>query len=171
MLSLAAALMLGGCSSAQAPKLSVIEARVTEVTQDGVRLEFLIDAENPNEEPLPLREARYSLSLDGDTVFNGFRAPQATLRRLGTQRIMLPAVIRAEDIEGISPTPSYRLSGTLGYVTPGEIADLLFDYRVRRPQAPFDDRGTLDLSELLDEIIAGTQDAPEPSNDSSDPSP
>ena len=140
--------VIAGCSSITPPTLRVVEARVADRTEDGLKLEFVIDAENANDEALPLRAARYSLRLDGDTVFTGSRSPQATLRRLGTQRITLPVVIPAAELLDIGPMPEYRLSGTLSYVTPGEISDLLFDYRIRRPKVSFSDMGRL---QLLDE--------------------
>ena len=129
-------LALGACTSYKPPKLTVVEVLVSEATDDAIVVRFLIDAKNENDVEIPLREANYTLSLDGRRVFHGFRSPQATLQRRGTQRIELPAVIPIPE-DGPAPTGSrsYVLSGSLVYITPGEIAELLFDSKIRRPTA------------------------------------
>lgn len=135
---------LAGCSTYTDPRLDVTRARVVERTDAGVVIDFFVDATNPNEVPLPLREVRYTLELDGKPVFTGFRSPESTIRRFGTQPITLPAVVRAEDAGGLSAgTAVYRLSGTLTYTTPGEIEEILFDNSIRRPTVSFADEGTL----------------------------
>jgi hypothetical protein len=138
---------LGGCSAYKDPTLSVAAVRVAETTPTGVVLEFTLDATNPNEEPLPLREFNYALALDGRPVFTGFRSPEATLRRFGTQRLTLPVAISlAEGQAAPTGTFRYALRGELGYTTPGEIAEILFDSGLRRPTVPFNATGTLNLS-------------------------
>jgi len=140
----ALALAATGCSFIRSPSLEVVGVEVTEETPDGVTLSFLIDATNPNDEPLPLQKAEYNLALEGKTVFRGSRFPFATLRRNGTQRIVLPAVIPAKDL----PTTGeirYRFGGSLRYITPGEISEILFDYNIRRPKITFAERGVLDF--------------------------
>ncbi len=138
--------LLGACSSYKAPELSVAEVRLKDETPSGYVLEFDLDTRNDNSEPLPLREVRYSLTLDGRPVFTGVRSAQATLRRFGTQRISLPAAVALEP--GESPPDGvigYALVGELSYVTPGQIARILFDTRVRRPRVSFRKQGELDL--------------------------
>lgn len=137
--------ILGGCSSYKAPRLSVTDALVNERTPEGVRIEFAIDAVNPNDVPIPLETIRYRLTLDGRTVFSGERAAMATIARSGTAQLTLPAVIPASDTAGLVGEKPYRLSGEIVYVTPGEIAQILFDYKIRRPTAGFSDRGVLDF--------------------------
>ena len=141
------ALLAGvGCSSYSAPTLNITGVRVAEETPDGLVLEFSIDAANRNDVELPLREVRYALSLDGKEVFRGVRSPEAALRRLGTQTIKIPAVIALG--EGV-PRPTgkqrYTIDGTLAYTTPGQLAQVLFDIKVRRPRVGFGDQGEVDL--------------------------
>lgn len=138
--------LLGGCAFHSTPTLTVTDARITERTADGVKVEFEIDAVNDNDVPLTLRETRYSLSLDGRTVFRGARAPTATLARRSTQRLVLPAVIPTASFGELSGEMSYRLSGSLLYLTPGELSKRLYEAHLRRPDASFGDRGVIDFT-------------------------
>lgn len=139
---------LGGCSSYSAPRLAVTNAQVAGVTDDGVVLEFTLDATNANEVEIPLREVEYSVTLDGREVFRGVRSPEATLRRYGTQRIILPAAIPAGSWEALAGgVAAFRIDGTLGYTTPGEIAQVLFDTGVRRPSVGFSQVAQVNLEE------------------------
>ena len=139
--------LLAGCSSYSAPKLNVVEAAITQRTAEGAVVRFTLDAENTNQVELPLKSISYRLSLNGQEVFRGFRSPEATLRRLGTQQITLPTVVRLEDQALLEGPVRYRLDGTLTYITPGSVAEILFDAGVRRPSVGFRDAGTLVLVE------------------------
>ncbi len=142
---------LGACTSYRAPTLTIVDARVTDISDDAIVVMFTIDAQNTNDVEIPLQEAKYTLTLDGRRVFEGYRSPQATLQRRGTQRIHLPAVIPIPK-DGPAPTGShrYRLGGTLVYVTPGEFAELLFDAKLRRPKVRFSYGGTIDFDEPVE---------------------
>lgn len=137
---------LGGCSRYASPKLSVADATVTDRTADGVTIEFIVDAVNTNEVGLPLKTIEYALSLDGKQVFTGERAPEATLRRFGSQQIRLPVAIPTpEDPAAFEGEKPYKLRGRLVYLTPGELADVLFDARLYRPSTSFTDGGVIDF--------------------------
>jgi len=142
---------LSGCTRYAAPTLRTAGVSVADETAEGLVLAFSLDASNPNDVPLPLRDVHYSLWLEGQEVFTGVRSAQATLSRKGTGRIVLPAVVA---IQPGRPAPSgvvrYRLAGSLVYQTPGEIAQILFDTGVRRPTAQFADAGELDLGRPAD---------------------
>jgi len=161
-------LVLVGCTTYKAPKLTVVDVLISEASDDAMVLMFLIDVENPNDVEIPLQEASYILSLDGHRVFSGNRSPQTTLHRLGTQRIELPAVIPIPE-DGPAPTGShsYTLGGTLVYITPGEIAELLFDSKLRRPTVRFSDRGTINFDEPVDPAPVAPADE-EPDDDEPD---
>lgn len=143
VLSLAA---LAGCQSYSSPAITVLSSEPTERTSDGVAMRFTLEATNTNEVALPLRDVEYSVELNGQHVFTGTRSAEATLRRLGTQQFFLPAVILTSQ----QPTPPgpahYRISGTLTYVTPGQIAEILFDSGVRVPSVSFSGEGELNLA-------------------------
>ncbi|MGP1273193.1 MAG: LEA type 2 family protein [Phycisphaerales bacterium] len=148
VLAVSAALPIG-CSSYDAPRLEVTSVAVTERSDEAVVLEFTLDASNRNDVALPLERIRYSVRLDGREVFTGTRWAEATLRRVGTQQIRLPAAIRLEDAPALGDGTRYRISGRVTYVTPGEIAQLLFDAGVRRPTIGFRDEGVLEFGGSL----------------------
>ncbi len=142
---------LTGCGghSYAAPKLRVTDAAVTERSDAGVVMKFTIEADNPNEEALPLREVRYDVYVDQRRVFSGYRSPEATLRRFGTQIVSLPAVIALPAGQAApGGTASYRVTGTLVYQTPGSFAEVLFDNDLRRPTVGFSEDGQIDLSTI-----------------------
>lgn len=146
-LSTLAGAALTGCSAYDAPTLSVESARITQETDAGMVIEFGVDASNSNEFELPLERVSYTLRLDGQRVFSGTRSAEATIRRLGTQQITLPAAIDLSKYNVPTGEVDYELSGSVVYVTPGELAELLFDAGVRRPKAKFRHRGSLDFSD------------------------
>ena len=132
--------VMGGCSSYPSPTLTVTDARVTQTTDAGSVITFNVDATNSAEVALPLKTLDYAVYLNDREVFRGTRSPEATLRRFGTQKISFPAVVA-----GPVPTAgtAYRVEGVLGYVAPGEIAAILFDYDIERPTVGFRAEGTL----------------------------
>src|SRR5690606_26748915 len=134
-----AAALCGGCSSFQAPGLEIATVTAAQETEQGMVLSLGLNATNENEVALPLKTARYPLELNGEQVFSGQRSAEATLRRKGTQRILLPAAFSWEAAGQTRPKGevSYRLRGEMSYVTPGELAELLFDTGVRRPSVRF----------------------------------
>lgn len=145
--ALAPAVMLAGCAAYKPPDLGVATVALADQSPAGYVLRFRLDARNDNPEPLPLREVRYALRLDGREVFRGVRGAEATLRRFGTQVIDLPAAVPVAPGEGPpAGVVRYELQGTLIYVTPGRLGQLFFDTGVARPTLDFRRRGELDLS-------------------------
>ena len=144
----AGATLAGGCRSTSAPRLEHAAASMQERTADGVAMLFTLDAYNDNDSPLPLRDVQYSVTLDGREIFRGKRSAEATLRRKGVQQLHLPAVIALRPGEAPpSGVSNFRLRGTLTYVTPGKVAELLFDTGVRVPTAGFETTGQIDLGQ------------------------
>jgi len=135
----ASCLALGGCWSTPTPMISVIGLAAGETTPDGSLLILELEAQSTAEDQLPLKEVRYRVTLDGREVFSGFRSPQATLRRFGTQRLLLPAVVPA----GLPASGAYRVDGSLTYAEPGTIAGVLLDFGVRTPTVDFSGTGTV----------------------------
>lgn len=153
LLITAAALALGmgggGCESLSSPKLAVANAAPTERTDEGAAMVFAIDARNDNDVALPLRTVEYSVDLDGRRVFTGTRSAEATLRRRGSQQFVLPAVVNLTDPAnaGIADgVRRYTLTGQVYYVTPGQLAEVLFDAGVRTPSESFNFEGEIDFN-------------------------
>jgi len=139
-----------GCSSYRAPTVAVSDASLATQSEEGAVVKFTMNASHDNADVLPLREARYTLELNGRQVFTGVRSAQCTLSRFGSQQFTIPAAVPTAMLTGLSgANVPYRLSGTLTYVTPGAFAELLFDTGVSRPSVGFSQQGTLDLSSLL----------------------
>ena len=146
---LAAGAPLAGCAGIRAPGFEVLSVALESETDEAFVLDFTLRATNDNDEAVPLREIRYTLTLEGKRVFSGVRSAEVTLPPGGVQIITLPAsVLIAEGV----PTPDderadYRLAGAVTYLAPGSIAELLFDANVRRPTAHFADAGVLEFSD------------------------
>jgi LEA14-like dessication related protein len=141
-----------GCSRFAAPTLKVVDARVAEQTAEGISVDFILEGSNSNGEEIPLQLVKYSLSIDGERVFKGERMAEATLRRFGSQRFVLPVASTWENLPGAGTEPTadgpprerrYRLSGTLQYIAPGALAEVFFDTGVRRPSVSFATEGEL----------------------------
>jgi LEA14-like dessication related protein len=138
--------MLAGCAGTSAPTFNVTAAQALERTPDGVSVVFDVAAQNDNDDPLPLREVEYTLDINGQRAFAGTRSAEATLRRNGSQTIRLPAVVNLARVGEITGPARYRLSGTVKYVTPGQLAEIFFDTGVRIPTASFSGEGEVDLA-------------------------
>ncbi|MBX3377649.1 MAG: LEA type 2 family protein [Phycisphaeraceae bacterium] len=137
-------LVLSGCGYS-APTLRVAEVALHERTAEGMVVMVSIDADNRNEVELPLRDVSYTVTLENGWSFSGTRSPEASLRRLGTQRFRFPAVFAFP--EGAAPTGpiGVSVSGRVGYTAPGRLAQDLFDAGIRRPSAPFRGEGRVSL--------------------------
>jgi len=157
MALIGAAAMLGGCAG-KAPTFKVVDVAITEESPEASVVTFMLEGENAGKEPLPLREVTYSLTLDGQHVFNGYRRAEVTLPAGGPpQRIALPVIVKTADIGG-QPLGQreYRFSGSVEYIVPGALAEYFFDSGVRRPSTGFGEGGKLDFT---------SAEAPAPVND------
>lgn len=151
------AAMLGGCAG-KPPTFKVVDVAITEESPEASVVTFMLEGENAGKEPLPLREINYSLTLDGQHVFNGYRRAEVTLPAGGPpQRIALPVVVKTADTGG-QPLGQreYRFSGSVEYIVPGALAEYFFDSGVRRPSTGFGEGGKLDFT---------SAEAPVPAND------
>lgn len=139
---------LAGCDATRAPRLAMAEARVVEQRPEATLVQVTLELTNTNRDPLPLVEFRYQADLDGRRVFESRRAAQATLRRLGTQTIVLPVVIPAEHLgPHAAGARQLALSGRLLYIAPGQLGEVLFDTGVRVPKVAFRETVRIDLGE------------------------
>ena len=132
--------MAGGCNVAQSPRIEVASATLTSSTDQAASIDIALVLSNPNDEPLPLIQFDYAVSLDGKTVFEGRRAALATLSKGDERTLTVPAVVVYENTAWRAETgtpPKVRVSGTLQYRVSGTIAELLFDFGVRKPKAHF----------------------------------
>jgi len=137
--------VLVGCSGPKAPSFDPVG--VTAMTERDGELELIltINATNDNPDPLPLRRASYTLSLDGSVVYSGVRSPETTLSRYETHSFDLPALVPLSFATRTDPVP-YRLTGTVSYVTPGKLAEVLFESNIKQPEASINVAGTIDFT-------------------------
>ncbi len=136
-----------GCDTTRAPSLAVAEAKIVDRRPEATLVHLTLELTNSNLEPLPLVEFQYRADLEGRRVFESRRAAQATLRRLGTQTVVLPVVIPTDRLEGGPPAGSGLLtvSGRLLYIAPGQLGEVLFDTGVRVPKVSFSESVRVDF--------------------------
>ncbi|MFI4897556.1 MAG: LEA type 2 family protein [Phycisphaerales bacterium JB059] len=139
------ALTLGACSSPKAPTFEPVGVTAMTEREGELELIFTVQAANDNPDPLPLKRAAYTLSIDGAPVYSGVRSPETTLSEYSTHTFELPALVPLSYATRTDPAP-YRLTGTVSYVTPGKLAETLFDSGVRQPEATINVAGTIDFS-------------------------
>ncbi|MFG0246962.1 MAG: LEA type 2 family protein [Phycisphaerales bacterium JB052] len=131
---------LGGCSNALAPSFEAVGVREVERDADRSVLEFSVRATNPNPDPIPLRSVSYSVSIGDSIVFEGVRSPETTLHTFSSHEFVLPAVVPSALLEG---SFDYALQGSVQYIPPGRLSEVLFDAEVRVPVAPIEIIGTI----------------------------
>ncbi|MDX9910632.1 MAG: LEA type 2 family protein [Phycisphaerales bacterium] len=140
---------LGGCASPR-PEVGLAEVRLRERTDAGAVLALTLDLRNENDIALPLRSLSYSVTVDGREVFRGERSPEATLARFSAQTIEIPAAVRfgegGVEPDLISGEREVRVDGTIRYLAPGALAELLFDTGLRRPKVTFTREARVELS-------------------------
>ena len=135
-----------GCSIVyRPPSIAVMEATVTERTDEALRLDIELALSNPNDEPLELREFVYEVSLDGESVYTGRRAAEATLSARSEKRIALPAVIRFDGLKTVPGAAGWSVRGSVLYLTPTVLAEILLDADLYEPRAGFQGDGQADL--------------------------
>ena len=140
-----AALVVSGCSNTKAPRATISDGRLRDRSAEAAVVEFVIEASNPNDIDLPIRDISYTLNLDGRQVFTGVRQAMATIPRHGTQRVAIPAVIPLGEGGGEPGVHRYSLRGRLRYSLPSQLADVLFDAKISRPGVSIGDEGEIDL--------------------------
>jgi hypothetical protein len=146
-ISCLAALLPMGCSAYRSPAATIASAHVQERGEEAMAVHFAIELTNSNQVSIELVQFKYDVEIDGRKVYSGVRAAQATLAANGQRRMIIPAVLRFDRLgwspQSFPPQAEYEISGTLQYITPGEIAQILFDTGVRKPKAGFTSSGQL----------------------------
>jgi hypothetical protein len=141
MFMVAAAMLLCGCAVVKRPPANVTSVAVTEQTDQGGRIEVVVDLVNPNDDtPLPMPRAIYTVTVGDDKTFHFEQIPAATLPAAGVQTLTLPAAFA--DAAPLAGQP-YRVTGRVEYTPPGEIRRILTDSGLPLPSSPFSAQGTL----------------------------
>ena len=132
---------LTGCATARAPGVTLSGMTVSFEEPDGVALWFELTIVNSDTVDLPLAEARYSVSVDGKTFFRGVRSAEATAPARGEAMIRLPA--SAPTGAGVEPGAAVTIRGSITYLTPSRLSEVLFDANIFRPEKSFTATATI----------------------------
>jgi len=132
---------IAGCTTATAPSVSMSGMSVAFDEPEGSVMWFELTVVNTNAVDLPLAEARYSVVVDGETVFRGVRSAEATAPAKGEATIRLPA--SAPNSSGVGPGSTVTIQGRLTYLTPSRLAEVLFDADIFRPEKSFTASATI----------------------------
>lgn len=135
------ALGVVGCRGVQRPAVEVMDGAVTERTEEGARMEWVVRLGNPNDVPLPVTRVRYHVQVQGAGTFAVHEQPTMTLPPGEQQTVTLAAAFRNGDDDWAGRR--YEIYGTFSYMPPGRLRELLAQYRVPPPVVPFRDEGEL----------------------------
>ena len=91
-----------------------------------------VELQNPNNVPLPLRRAQYTVEVAGAEPFSFRDQPARTLPASGRQTVELAAVF-----PGDATGATCHVSGWITYEPPGEIRKLLTESGIPLPNADF----------------------------------
>ncbi len=153
-------LLLAGCSSYQSPHIQTLDATLIDRSDEALAIQIELNLENPNDEPLELRVFDYVVHVNDRRAYAGKRAAQATLSARGGKTLTIPAVVRFDEQHWDAADPPAQLSwsvrGTLLYVTPGEIAEILLDTGVRKPMATFSGSGNVVVDQEAEKSHIGS---------------
>jgi len=136
---------LTGCNKSSAPTFSAVGVRQLEDDGNRTILQFSIEAKNPNKEPIPLKQITYRVEMNGVEVFRGVRSPETTLHTYSSHVFYLPAVLPVGTINQ-SGEIEYQLIGAAQYIPPGRLSEVLFDAKVKVPEAPINIVGTINTN-------------------------
>jgi LEA14-like dessication related protein len=134
-----------GCNKSSAPTFSAVGVRQLEDDGNRTIIQFSIEAKNPNKEPIPLKQISYRVEMNGTEVFRGVRSPETTLHTFSSHVFYLPAVLPIDSLN-TSNEVEYRLIGAAQYIPPGRLSEVLFDAKVKVPEAPINIIGTINTN-------------------------
>lgn len=138
----AVAASLGGCAGLETPTIDVVNVRVTEQSAEAARIEAMVELTNPNDTPLPLTSASYTLSVGNAGSISLDDIPNRTLPALGKQTVLLPASVRTggANLKGAA----FTISGSITYQPPGEMRKILTETGIPLPTADFSKSGRVE---------------------------
>ncbi len=140
---LALVMSLGACSSGSGrPEFRVIEARVEDTSPDqpgASVVAFYLEGVNESRDPIPLRDIRFSATVQGKSV-DVRRAGEATLGRFSTRRIRVPAAFEGQTF---APGDTFAINGIVRYEAQGAFARTLYDAGWVDHSVAFSGNGTL----------------------------
>lgn len=100
---------------------------------------------NPNDVQVELRELNYRVQMGGRAMYSGRRAAQATLPPRGDMQLVVPAVVPRDSLDSLESPASLRIDGSLSYLTPGALSQLLRDAGFPRARTRFAHDGSAEF--------------------------
>ncbi len=120
----------------QKPETEVARVDLVERSNEASRYFVTVILKNPNDYPLPLTHASYSLKVAGG-MYAGDTVPNATLPANGTVSVQFSAAVPGGG-EG-----AYDTSGSIQIVPPGKIRELMYELGVPIPRVGFSGTGNI----------------------------
>jgi len=130
----------GGCAGISAPPIEVFDMEYVEASPEAVRFDVALEVENRGSEAITLRDFRYTVRTASGWSYTGRRAALATLQSGRRQAFSVPVVLPG-DAADTAGDEQWTLTGRLEYLTPGEVARVLYDAGLRRPRVRFSGSG------------------------------
>lgn len=125
----------------RAVSANVVAVRVLERSSEGVKLEALVQVENPNEEPVPLVEVSYIVRLGDASSPPITMPPSRSVPARASATMSLPASIPLGKDERAGT--EYAITGTLRYERPGQVRQFLTESGVPLPAVEIRSEGTV----------------------------
>lgn len=145
---------ISGCSGFRDPVVTILNASLTETSENAIGLGIHLELKNSNSEPVELYEFTYAITINDTGTYRGRWAASATLPANGSRQLVIPAVVRYDQLgwteDSVPAQARFDVTGTLLYIAPGDIAEILFDTGVRKPTVAFSGRGIIILNEVAD---------------------
>ncbi len=134
----------GGCGAdnslkpswTAAPNITVHAVRRVAVSDAGAALQIDLSVEHANDNPVPLIEAKYTLTVDGNRYTTATH-PNAVAAVGRAVRFTLPAVLSA------AAGDRYTVTGHVRYKPPGQFREVLTDLSIPLPTTAFEGSGQI----------------------------
>ena len=125
-----------------APSARVKSVHVVEQSEEGARLEVEVELINENDVALPLLVTDYALDVDGAGRFEFLDTVNRTVPARGKQTLRVAAAVPTggRSLSG----STYRVSGLVRYMLPGELPRLAVESGVPPPSVDFVQEGRLE---------------------------
>jgi hypothetical protein len=140
----------GGCGIIKLPRLpkplapihaTIERATLVDMTDEAAAVDVYLRLVNTNDEPMPMVIARYTVEC-GQARFTGDQVPNATMPDDALEQVVrFPAVLL--DV-GDPVGKKVRARGTIEIQPPGEIRQLMSEWRLPRPTVSFDGTATIE---------------------------
>lgn len=124
----------------ETPTTTVEAVRLVDSSDIASTYEIQVALENPNEESLPMPEARYELHV-GEGRYETHFPPNAELPSEGRITVRLPAVIA----DGGAANGQYGVRGVVILRPAGQVRQFFYGLGVPLPRAPFSGTGTVQV--------------------------